>query len=108
MDSDMEYIYKHYIESSFDSSDKEDYADGTMMMQAVLADAECSKEHFLNFKASIKGHRVLNRTRAQGHLTLMDDYFASTLFTDNFRLLPDAQKCVRSPLQWWRFALLFD
>ena len=46
------------------------------MMQAVLEDAKRPEEHVLNFKGSIKGHRVLNRNRARGHLTLMSDYLA--------------------------------
>lgn len=57
MDSDMEYIYKHYVALS----DEEDYADETTMMQAVLVDAKHAEEHVLNFKGSIKGHRVLNQ-----------------------------------------------
>ncbi|XP_020149206.1 uncharacterized protein [Aegilops tauschii subsp. strangulata] len=56
------------------------------MMQAVLEGAEGTEEHVLNFKGSIKGHRVLNRNRARGHLTLMADYFAAdALFADHFR-----------------------
>jgi hypothetical protein len=64
----MEYIYKHYVESSNGSSDEKDYRDETTMMQAVLADVECVEEHALNFKGSIKSHRVLNRNSACGHL----------------------------------------
>ena len=56
-----EYIYKHYVESTDGSSDKENYTDETTMMQAVLAGAERAEEHVLNIKGSIKGHRVLNR-----------------------------------------------
>jgi hypothetical protein len=86
MDSDLEYIYEHFVESSDGSSDEEEYSDETTMMQVVLEDAEQADEHVLNFKGSIKGHRVLNRNRARGHLTLMNDYFASdALFADNFR-----------------------
>jgi hypothetical protein len=76
MDSDLEYIYEHYVESSDGSSDEEDYTNETAMMQAVVEDAERAEEHVLNFKGSIKGHRVLNRNRACDHLTLMADYFA--------------------------------
>ena len=86
MDSDLEYIYEQYVESSDGSSDEEEYSDETAMMQAVLEDAERAEEHVLNFKGSIKGHRVLNCNRARGHLTLMDDYFSpDALFADNFR-----------------------
>jgi hypothetical protein len=86
MDSDLEYIYEQYVESSDGSSDEEEYSDETAMMQAVLEDAEHAEEHVLNFKGSIKGHRVLNRNRARGHLTLMADYFApDALFADHFR-----------------------
>nr|XP_020173952.1 uncharacterized protein LOC109759544 [Aegilops tauschii subsp. strangulata] len=86
MDSDMEYIYEHYVESSDGSSGEEDYTDETMMMQTVLADAERAEEHVLNFKGSIKGHRMLNCNQARDHWTLMDDYFApDALFADNFR-----------------------
>ena len=85
MDLDMEYIYEHYVESS-DLSEEEYYTDETAMMQVVLADAERAEEHVLNFKGSIKGHRVLNRNRAHDHLTLMTDYFApDALFADHFR-----------------------
>ena len=59
----MEYIYEHHVESSYDSSDEEDYADETSMMHVVLFDAERVEEHALNFKGSIKSHRVLNRNR---------------------------------------------
>ena len=52
MDSDLEYIYEHYVESSNGLSDEE-YSDETSMMQAVLEDAEHTKEHVLNFKGSI-------------------------------------------------------
>ena len=56
------------------------------MMQAVLEDMKRAEEHVLNFKGSIKGHRVLNRNRAHDHLTLMTDYFApDALFADHFR-----------------------
>uniref|UniRef100_A0A453EBC2 Uncharacterized protein n=2 Tax=Aegilops tauschii subsp. strangulata TaxID=200361 RepID=A0A453EBC2_AEGTS len=56
------------------------------MMLAVLEEAEREEEHILNFKGSIKGHRVLNRNRARGHLTLMADYFVpDALFADHFR-----------------------
>ncbi|XP_020171262.1 uncharacterized protein [Aegilops tauschii subsp. strangulata] len=55
-------------------------------MQTVLEDVECAEEHVLDFKGSIKGHQVLNRNRARGHLTLMADYFApDALFADHFR-----------------------
>ena len=81
----MEYIYEQYVESSDDSSDKEEYSDETTMMQVVLEDAERAEDHVLNFKGSIKGHRVLNRNRARRHLTLMAAYFApNALFTDHF------------------------
>ncbi|XP_020185484.1 uncharacterized protein [Aegilops tauschii subsp. strangulata] len=84
MNSDMEYIYERYVESS-DSSNGEDYTDEMAMMHAMLADAEHAEEHVLNFKGSIKGHRVLGRNRARSHLTLMDDYFTlDVLFVDNF------------------------
>ena len=83
MDSDLEYIYEQYVESSDGSSDEEEYSDETAMMQADIEDAERAEEHVLNFKGSIKGHRVLKRNRARGHLTLMVDYFASdALFAD--------------------------
>ena len=59
MDSDLEYIYEHYVES-FD----EGYSDETVMMQALLEDAECVEEHVPNFKGLIKGHRVLNGNTA--------------------------------------------
>ncbi|XP_020154974.1 uncharacterized protein [Aegilops tauschii subsp. strangulata] len=84
MDSDLEYIYEHYVESSDGSSDKE-YSDETAMMRAVLEDVERAEKHVLNFKGAIKGHRVLNRNRARGHLILMANYFApNALFTDHF------------------------
>ncbi|XP_020149491.1 uncharacterized protein [Aegilops tauschii subsp. strangulata] len=55
------------------------------MMQVILKDVKQEEEHVLNFKGSIKGHRVLNRNRALDHLTLMADYFApNALFTDHF------------------------
>uniref|UniRef100_A0A453LH54 Uncharacterized protein n=1 Tax=Aegilops tauschii subsp. strangulata TaxID=200361 RepID=A0A453LH54_AEGTS len=55
------------------------------MMQAVLEHVDRVDDHVLNFKGSIKGHRVLNRNRARRHLTLMADYFApDALFTDHF------------------------
>ena len=86
MDSDLEYIYEHYVESSDSSSDEEEYSDETAMMHAVLEDAEHAEEHVLNFKGSIKGHRVLNRNSVRDHLTLMADYLASdALFADHFR-----------------------
>jgi hypothetical protein len=82
MDSELEYIHEHYVESS----DEDDYAVETAMMHAVLADAEHAEEHVLNFKESTKDHRVLNRNRARGHLMLMDDYFGpDALFADKFR-----------------------
>ena len=85
MDSNLKYIYEHCVESS-GSYDEEDYIDKTTMMQAVFADTERVEEHVLNFKRSIKGHRVLNRNRTRGHLTLMDDYFSpNALFIENFR-----------------------
>ncbi|XP_020167773.1 uncharacterized protein [Aegilops tauschii subsp. strangulata] len=81
MDSELEYIYEQFVESS-DGSSNEEYSDETAMMQAVLEDAE----RVLNFKALIKGHRVLNHNRARGHLTLMADYFAlDALFADHLR-----------------------
>ncbi|XP_020164006.1 uncharacterized protein [Aegilops tauschii subsp. strangulata] len=86
MDFDLEYIYEHYVESPDSSSNKEEYSDETAMMQVVLEDAERAEEHVLKFKDSIKVHRVLNRNRAHGHLTLMDDYIApDALFADHFR-----------------------
>ncbi|XP_020201396.1 uncharacterized protein [Aegilops tauschii subsp. strangulata] len=87
MESDLEYIYEHYVESSDGSSNEEDYTDETVMMHVVLEDAEHAKEYVLNFKGSIKGHRVLNCNKAHGHLILMDDYFApDTLFDKHFHL----------------------
>ena len=84
MDSDLEYIYEQYVESSGGSSDEE-YSDETAMMQADIEDAERAEGHVLNFKGSVKGHRVLNRNRTCGHLTLMADYFAlDTLFAGHF------------------------
>ena len=59
MDFYLEYIYEQYVELSEGSSDEEEYSDETAMMQAVLEDAERAEEHVLNFKGSIKGHRVL-------------------------------------------------
>ncbi|KAI4994359.1 hypothetical protein ZWY2020_029407 [Hordeum vulgare] len=54
-------------------------------MKAVLEDVERAEEHVLNFKGSIKGHRVLNRDRARGQLTLIDDYFdLAALFVDHY------------------------
>ena len=86
MDSDLEYIYEHYIESSDDSIDDNDYMDKTWMMHAILEDAERAEEYVLNFKGFTKGHQVLNCNRAHDHLTLMDDYFAPlALFADHFR-----------------------
>ena len=40
MDSNLEYIYEHYVESS----DEEEYSDETAMMQAVLEGAERAEE----------------------------------------------------------------
>ena len=55
------------------------------MIHAVLEDAKRAEKYVLNFKGSIKGHRVLNLNRSCGHLKLMADYFASdALFTDHF------------------------
>ncbi|XP_020156970.1 uncharacterized protein [Aegilops tauschii subsp. strangulata] len=86
MDSNMEYIYEQYVESSDSSSDEEEYSDETAMIQAVLEDAERAEEHLLNFKGLIKGHRVLNRNMGREHLTLMTDYFAPhALFANHFR-----------------------
>ncbi|XP_020176688.1 uncharacterized protein [Aegilops tauschii subsp. strangulata] len=86
MHSDLEYIYEQYVESSNDSSNKEEYSDETAMMQVVLEDTEHANEHVLSFKGSIKGHRVLNHNRACDHLTLMAAYFAhDALFADHFR-----------------------
>ncbi|XP_073358188.1 uncharacterized protein [Aegilops tauschii subsp. strangulata] len=48
MDSDLEYIYEHYVESSYE----EEYSDETVMMQAVLEDVERAEEHVLKFKGS--------------------------------------------------------
>ena len=79
----MKYTYEQYVELSNSLSDEEEYSDDTTMMQAVLEEAERREEHVLNFKGSIKGHRVLNRNRAGSHFTLMADYFAlDALFTD--------------------------
>ncbi|XP_020156015.1 uncharacterized protein [Aegilops tauschii subsp. strangulata] len=76
----MEYIYEHCVEPS-----DEDYTDEMVMMQAVPADAEHAKDHVLNFKGSINGHRVLNCNRVRDHLMPMDYYFApNAIFTDNF------------------------
>ena len=52
MDLDLEYIHEHYVESSDDSSDEEDYTDETAMMQAILEDAKRVEERVLNFKGS--------------------------------------------------------
>ena len=57
MDSDLEYIYEHYVESFDDSSD---CTNKMTIMQAVLEDAERAREHVLNFK----GPRVRNRNNA--------------------------------------------
>ena len=96
----MEYIYEQYVESFDGSSDEEEYSDEMAMMQAVLEDAERAEEHVLNFKGSIKGHRVLNRNRARDHLTLMADYFAP-LFTHNFhQRFRIRKKCLRPSLPW--------
>ena len=59
---DSQHIYEHYVVSS-DGSPDEEYSDETAMMQSVLEGAERAEEHVLNFKGSIKGHRVLNRNR---------------------------------------------
>nr|XP_020193989.1 uncharacterized protein LOC109779775 [Aegilops tauschii subsp. strangulata] len=69
MNFDLEYIYEHYVESSDGSSHEDENSDETAMMQAVFEDAEHEEEHVLNFKGSIKGHRVFNRNRSY------DDYF---------------------------------
>ena len=45
MDSNLEYIYEHHVESSDGSSDEEEYSNETMMMQAVLEDAERAEEY---------------------------------------------------------------
>lgn len=81
MYSDMKYTYEHYVGSSDGSSDEEDYTDETPMMQAVLTDAKRAEEHVLNLNGSTKGHRVLNRNKACGHLTSMDDYFAPDAYS---------------------------
>ena len=82
MNSDTKYIYEHYVESF----DEEDYPNERAMIQAVLADVEHAEEYVLNFKGSIKGHRVLNHNRERGHFTLMADYISTdTLFADHFR-----------------------
>ncbi|XP_020192193.1 uncharacterized protein [Aegilops tauschii subsp. strangulata] len=86
MDSNLEYIYERYVESSNDTSDEEEYYDETAMMQAVLEDAERMEEHVLNFKGSIKDHRVLNYNRARDHFTLIASYFSpDALCADHFR-----------------------
>ena len=54
MDSDLEYIYEQYVESSDGSPYEEEYSDETTMMHAVLEEAERAEEHVLNFKGSIK------------------------------------------------------
>ncbi|XP_020189394.1 uncharacterized protein [Aegilops tauschii subsp. strangulata] len=55
------------------------------MMQEVLEDEERAEEHVLHFKDSIKGCRVLSRSKSCGHLTLMANYFAlDGLFADHF------------------------
>ncbi|XP_020192295.1 uncharacterized protein [Aegilops tauschii subsp. strangulata] len=95
----MEYIYEHYVESFNDSSDKEDYMDETTMMQAFLADAVHAEEHVLNFKGSIKGHRVFSRNKARGHLTLMDNYFApDALLAENLAVTFGCEKMTLIPL----------
>lgn len=48
------------------SDEEEEYEDEIAMMRAVLADAMPVEEHVLNYKCSIKGHRVLNQIRAWG------------------------------------------
>ncbi|XP_073357841.1 uncharacterized protein [Aegilops tauschii subsp. strangulata] len=59
--------------------------DEMVMMHSVLEDTEHAGKHVFNLKGSIKGHRVLNRNRARGHLTLMDDYFTlDALFANHF------------------------
>ncbi|XP_020161215.1 uncharacterized protein [Aegilops tauschii subsp. strangulata] len=86
MDSDLQYVYEQYVESSDGSSDEEEYSDETAMMQAVLEDAERAEKYVLNFNGSIKGHRVLNHNRARGHLPLMANYFSpDALSADHFR-----------------------
>ncbi|KAE8773485.1 putative glutathione S-transferase GSTU6 [Hordeum vulgare] len=75
VDSNLEYIYEHYVESSDGSFDLEDHTDDTTMMHAVLENAKHAEKHVLNFKGSIKTHQVLNHNRTRDHLTLMDDYF---------------------------------
>ena len=81
----MEYIYEHYIEWSDNSSGEEDYTDETAMMQAVLADTERVEEHVLISTDRSRVVKCSTTTRARGHLTLMDDYFApDALFSDDF------------------------
>ena len=46
MVSNIEYIYKHYVESS----DEEAYVDETAMMQTILEEAKHAEERVLNFK----------------------------------------------------------
>ncbi|KAE8819883.1 putative glutathione S-transferase GSTU6 [Hordeum vulgare] len=85
-DSDMKYIYDHFVESSNGSFYEDNYIDEKVTMQALLADAEHVEENVLKFKGSIKGHRVLNDNRGCIQWMLMDDYFApDALFTPNFR-----------------------
>ena len=49
------------------SSDEEDeYEDEMTMILAVIGDAQHAKEHVLNLKGKIKGHRVMNPNRARG------------------------------------------
>jgi hypothetical protein len=86
MDSDLEYIYEQYVESSDGTSDDEEYSDETAMMHAVLEDAEPTEEHVLKFQGLDQGSSSANRNRARNHLTLMADYFApDALFADHFR-----------------------
>ena len=56
MDSDLEYIYEHYVESADGLSDEEDCMDKKAMMQVVLEDVKRAEEDVLNFKGYIKGH----------------------------------------------------
>jgi hypothetical protein len=82
MNSASEYFYAKFMDSS--SSDEDEYEDETAMMYAVLEDAQRAEEHVVNFKESIKGHRVLNWKRARGHMMLMDDYCVPNVLFESF------------------------
>ncbi|XP_020166899.1 uncharacterized protein [Aegilops tauschii subsp. strangulata] len=46
------------------------------MMRSILANTVHAEELVIINKGPIKGHRVLNRNRARGHLMLVDNYIA--------------------------------